>query len=216
MDVPHMPSLKNGCMNARVYKMLSLNYTDATNGAMNVQAILRMSLFAGAELSGDCITYDGGGAELVATVTSDGATTGGIGNQLTFYLQPDQSKWAFISDTTKSGTTTFGFEDKYIKIFDGTKDGTVTIGASWRKNRISYTPIAENRTTGREKGDSMWISDENWFSNTVGQRVRLAVRFGNHASNVTCAPRSLYCSTPVNNSGRSFVCRAQACVSITQ
>lgn len=216
MDVPNMPTLKKGCMNARVYKMISLNYTDATNGAMNVQAILRMSLFAGAELSGDCITYDGGGAELVATVTSDGATNGAVGNQLTFYLQPDQSKWAFISDRTKSGTTTFGFEDKYIKIFDGTKDGTVTVGGSWRKNRISYTPIAATRTTGRDKGDCMWISDENYFSNTVGQRVRLAVRFGFYASYSACAPRSLCCYYPVSISNRSFVCRAQACVSITQ
>jgi hypothetical protein len=213
MDVPTMPTLRQGSMNVRVYKIFPYTFTDATKGTVTTELRLRMSLYSGAELSGDIFVFGGGGAELVAT--TDNAKQGTYGNPVTFYLQPDQSKWIYSRTSQLTGDTLFGFEKTYVKIFDGNKDNIVTTNSSWRKNRISYSPFATGDSE-REKGDCMRIDDANWFSSIAGQRTRLAVRFGYDAHNSLCAPRSLYCGNPLNYSNRNRGCRPQARVSLMQ
>lgn len=201
-----MPTLRQGSMNVRVYKIFPYTFTDATKGTVTTELRLRMSLFSGAELSGDIFVYGGGGAELVATTVN--ATNGAYGNPVTFYLQPDPSKWIYSKTSQLTGNTLFGFENTYAKVFDGSKDNIVTTNSSWRKNRIPYSPFA-TINSDRGKGDCMYIDDANWYSTTAGQRTRLAVRFGNYAHNRNCAPRSLNCNNPLNNSNRNNGCRPQ-------
>ena len=213
MDVPTMPTLRQGSMNVKVYKIFPYTFTDATKGTVTTELRLRMSLFSGAELSGDIFVYGGGGAELVATTVN--AKQGTYGNPVTFYLQPDPSKWIYSRTSQLTGNTLFGFENTYVKVFDGSKDNIVTTNSSWRKNRIPYSPFA-TINSDRGKGDCMWIDDTNWFSTIAGQRTRLAVRFGDYARYRDCAPRSLHCINPLNNSNRNNGCRPQARVSIMQ
>ena len=217
MDVNGVDGLSKGYMNARVYKITSYNYTDATEGAMTCEFRLRMSLFAGAELSGDVLRYCGGGAELVATILAK-RDDNLYGNTINFWLQPDQSKWKKITTVTVANTSTkFGFEDSYIKLIDGDSAGIVTVSDGWRKNRFPYTPFAVDSSTGSSKGDSMFIQNNNWYNTSgVGQKTRLALRFGLSAAYGFCAPRSLICATAANYALLSSAGRAQARVSITQ
>lgn len=76
-----MPTLRQGSMNVRVYKIFPYTFTDATKGTVTTELRLRMSLYSGAELSGDIFVFGGGGAELVAT--TDNAKQGTYGNPVT-------------------------------------------------------------------------------------------------------------------------------------
>lgn len=215
MTVDGMTTPTDGQMNARVYKIMDYSYTDATDGRVDCEFNLRMSLYSGAMLAGDMFVYNGGGAELVAKTTN---TNGGsYGNAVGFWLETDQKKWKNINGVTIDGTAKFGFEDSYRNILplDG---NTVTKTCSWRRERTPYAPFA-NTSSSASRGDCMFIYDDNWYNTAkdgAGKLTRLALRFGLRANNDSCAPRSLYCNYAVSFSTRATAGRAQALVRITQ
>ena len=213
MGVDGVTSLSDGQMNARVYKVVDYSYTDNTDGRVDCEFILRMSLYSGAMLAGDVFVYSGGGAELVAKAVNINSAS--YGNPLGFWFESDQTKWKKITSVTIGETEKFGFEDSYKNIIplDG---NTITTQSSWRRNRIPYTPFAATNSS-RLLGDCFYLSDENWYNNSAAnKKSRLALRFGIYAHNGFCAPRSLFCARTCNYAARTYAGRAQALVRITQ
>lgn len=215
MTVDGMTAPLDGQMNARVYKVMDYGYTDATDGHVNCEFCLRMSLYSGAMLAGDVFVYDGGGAELVAKTTN--TTSDSYGNAVGFWLETDQKKWKNITGVTIDGTAKFGFEDSYRNILplDG---NTVTKNNSWRRERTPYAPFA-NTSSSASRGDCMYIYNDNGYNTAkdgAGKLTRLALRFGLIAAYDVCAPRSLRAASACNAATRYFAGRAQALVRRTQ
>lgn len=214
MAVDGMAAPADGQMNCRVYKVVDDGYTDDSDGAVEIQYRLRMSLYAGLTLAGDTYTYCGGGAELVVKAVS--IESAKYGNPVGFWLQPSQEDWKKISTANLDDeSASFGFEDPYINVLplDG---NTVTTQNGWRKDRIALTPFAVDSSSA-SKGDCMVVSNENYYNNSkVNRRTRLALRFGLSASHGGCAPRSLHCNSAASNGTRYIAGRAQARVSLTQ
>lgn len=214
MTAGSMTTPADGMLNARVYKIVEGSYTDDNDGEVDVEYRLRMSLYAGAMLSGDILVYCGGGAELVvkAQHTRDDDK---YDNPVAFWLQPSQKEWKRITSAQVAADATFGFEDSYLNLIadDGS---TVTVSNNWRKNRTGYTPFAVDNSS-KNKGDCMYIYNENWYdTGGSGKRTRLALRFGLNAYNGACAPRSLNCTYPASSSNRYGGGRAQTLVRLAQ
>lgn len=213
MTVDGMTTPADGQMNARVYKVIDTSYTDDKDGKVDIEFILRMSLYSGAMLAGDVFVYCGGGAELVAKAihTRDQAQ---YNNPVGFWLEIDQKKWKKVTSVTIGENDNFGFETSYKNLIplDG---NVVTKTNNWVKNRFPYTPFANDSSIGW--GDSMYIWNDNWYNTAGGnKKTRLALRFGFSAFYGFCAPRSLTASTVVSNSNRNNAGRAQALVRIAQ
>ena len=109
-------------------------------------------------------------------------------NYIGFYLEPNQSKWVNESAVSKNNLGTFGFEAVYGKI--GTF-GPPFLSDGHCKNRLGYIPykIADGGNL------SSWQCFYSWafpyWSSTLNQRVRIAVRLRGYAPLAGCSARYL-------------------------
>ena len=195
-NITGVKGLNDGVMNCKVYRKkigTCKGYKDAnTLATYDLELSLRMSLMHGMNVSGDVFAYLGGGCEMVGTnkVQTDGNynTEQLTKNYIDFYLEPNQSKWVNESGVSKNNLGTFGFEAVYGKI--GTF-GPPILSDGYCKNRLGHTPykIADGGNI------SSWQCFYSWafpyWSSTLNQRVRIAVRLRGHALYSYCSARYL-------------------------
>jgi hypothetical protein len=194
----------DGEMNAIVYKQMTFNIQgyDSAGNATDYELItnLRMSLFEGLNLSGDIWAYWGGGYEEVGTCTN--TAQGHHGDKVDIYLQTDQKKWLNETDVSKTNLGIFDFENQYPKIWSG-----ITLGDSFVKTRIPLTPWKSVNGGSISTGQCFYQFENNYWSNVINSRFRLAAFFRGNANNGVCSPRSMSadnaCSDTSPNRGGS-------------
>lgn len=195
-NITGVKGLNDGVMNCKVYRKkigTCKGYKDAnTLATYDLELSLRMSLMHGMNVSGDVFAYWGGGCEMVGTnkVQTDGNynTEQLTKNYIDFYLEPNQSKWVNESGVSKNNLGTFGFESTYGKI--GTF-GPPILSDGYCKNRLGHTPykIADGGNMGSWQCFYSWAFP--YWSSTLNQRVRIAVRLRGHAYVSRCSARFL-------------------------
>ena len=201
--------LADGYMNAIVYKVVPAEWQGYdTNGnavTWKMEANLRQGIIDGLTTSGDIQHYRGGGYEQVAT-NHFTSTTGQTGqNDMDLYIETDQRKWHSETVDNKLNLGVFDFEGQYEKV------GHLTnVVRGWLKKRVPHTPFYKMMGGQRNTYVSGYNSNENWYSSTVNQRIRLAVRLGGCASWGNAGSRILYAATsvglPHRNDGGSAQC----------
>ena len=205
--------LNDGEMNVRVYKRMSQTFTaydaDGAQQSWDVEVILRMSLMEGMNLSGDIFAYSGGGYEQVGTVKylQDTQRTG---NPVDIYIQPMQKQWVRETESSKNSLGMFGFEGSYMKIgtFENISDG-------YYKVRVPFSGWKKENGGNISQGECCYGWSNNYWGNTIDQRVRIAARFRGYASNGLCSPRILYANNAVTRAYRNYAGSAQALVGAT-
>ena len=194
--------LADGYMNAIVYKVVPADWQGYdTNGnavTWKMEANLRQGIIDGLTTSGDIYHYRGGGYEQVATnhFTSNTGQTGQ--NDMDLYIETDQRKWHSETVDNKLNLGVFDFEGQYEKV------GHLTnVVGGWLKKRVPHTPFYKMMGGQRNTYVSGFNSNENWYSSTVNQRIRLAVRLGGFASWGSAGSRSLSATSSVGYSSRA-------------
>lgn len=195
-NITGVKGLNDGVMNCKVYRKkigTCKGYKDAnTLATYDLELSLRMSLMHGMNVSGDVFAYWGGGCEMVGT--NKVQTVGNYNteqltkNYIDFYLEPNQSKWVNESAVSKNNLGTFGFEAVYGKI--GTF-GPPILSDGYCKNRLGHTPykIADGGNMGSWQSFYSWAFP--YWSSTLNQRVRIAVRLRGVAHYSKCSARCL-------------------------
>lgn len=185
MNVPGFAGLQDGDMNVRVYKVQS---ADVEGFNANKQAttfemefVFRMSLFNGANLSGDIWAYNGGGLEMVGTRKTSTMT----GQHIDVYLQPDQKQWHHDSTARKKIGETWDFEKTYLKVGE-----YETLGDSYTLERMSNSPVRIKKASNMSQGENYYMLDSYywWFNN---ERARMISLFRGKPTYSDCSPRYL-------------------------
>ena len=194
--------LADGYMNAIVYKVVPAEWqgydTNGNEVTWKMEANLRQGIIDGLTTSGDIQHYRGGGYEQVATnhFTSNTGQTGQ--NDMDLYIETDQRKWHSETVENKLNLGVFDFEDKYEKV------GHLTnVVNGWLKQRIPHTSFYKMMGGQRNTYVSGYNDNANWYSSTVNQRIRLAVRFGGYASWGSAGSRYLLANNSVRSTNRS-------------
>ena len=213
-NIPGVKGLADGVMNCKVYRKnigTCKGYKDAnTLATYDLELSLRMSLMHGMNVSGDVFAYWGGGCEMVGTnkVQTNGSYNAEqlLKNYIDFYLEPNQSKWVNESGVSKNNLGTFGFEAVYGKI--GTF-GPPILSDGYCKNRLGYIPykIADGGNLSSWQCFYSWAFS--YWSTTLNQRVRIAVRLRGAAYSSACSARFLYASRSASTTGVYFGVSAQ-------
>ena len=188
-NVTGVNGLADGEMNVRVYKLMKETisaFTPTGEAAdFDVEVILRMGLCGGMNLSGDVFAYWGGGYEQVGTCSVLNSESR-MNLPVDLYLQPDQTKWLKEDTVSKNDLGKFDFEKSYISL-----GRTVNLGDGYASDRHSYTPFKKAKGGGINTGECFYAWDNNYWSNTLNQRCRIASRFRGYSSNSYCSPRIL-------------------------
>lgn len=213
-NITGVKGLNDGVMNCKVYRKkigTCKGYKDAnTLATYDLELSLRMSLMHGMNVSGDVFAYWGGGCEMVGTnkVQTDGNynTEQLTKNYIDFYLEPNQSKWVNESGLSKNNLGTFGFESTYGKI--GTFGPPILLDG-YCKNRLGHIPykIADGGNLSRWQCFYSWAFP--YWSSTLNQRVRIAVRLRGFAAYSLCSARSLFAHASAAATGAGFGGSAQ-------
>lgn len=194
MNVPGFDGLQEGRMNTRVYKSIHKSevsaYKNKAATTFEVNVILRMSLFNGANLSGDIWAYNGGGLEIVGSCTVDPDNFDNpevnptVGNKIDIYVEPDQTKWHSETVISKNGLDqVFGFEALYRHVLE-----TTNLGTGYTLTREGFTPWKTNRASSMVQGECYYQIDENNWGQ-LNQRVRICSIF-------RCDSKFFYRSSP--------------------
>ena len=120
------------------------------------------------------------------------------------YIETDQRKWHSETVGDKLNLGVFDFEGKYEKV------GHLTnVVSGWLKQRVPHTSFYKMMGGKRNTYVSGFNSNENWYSSTVNQRIRLAVRLGGCASWGNAGSRYLVANLSVRATDRSYGGSAQ-------
>lgn len=225
MNVPGFDGLQEGRMNTRVYKLAHKSevsaYKDKAATNFEVDVILRMSLFGGANLSGDILAYNGGGLEIVGSCTVkpefnfddpefDPKFNPFVGNKIDIYVEPDQTKWHSETVISKNGLDqVFGFEALYRHILE-----TKNFGASNTLTREGFTPWKTAMASTNVQGECYYQVDENHWGQ-LNQRVRISSLFRCDSKSFNqCSTRFLLANQAASKVGSIFSGSAQALIEL--
>ena len=192
-NITGVKGLADGVMNCKVYRKkigTCKGYKDAdTLATYDLELSLRMSLMHGMNVSGDVFAYWGGGCEMVGTNKGDTSSAQLEKNYIDFYLEPNQSKWVNESVVSKNNLGTFGFEAVYGKI--GVFGPPILSGA-YCKKRLGNTPYKIADGGNMSSWQCFYSLANPYWSSTLNQRVRIAVRLRGYAYFAYCSARFLY------------------------
>lgn len=198
MNVPGFAGLQDGDMNVRVYKVQTADVEGFNKAGeattFEFELVFRMSLFNGANLSGDIFAYNGGGLEMVGTRETDAS----IGHHVDVYLQPDQKQWHHDSTARKNIGETWDFEKTYLKV--GEYD---TLGESYTLERMSNSPVRIKKASNMSQGENYYMWDNSYWANK-GQRARMKSLFRSRSDNASCSARYLYADSDVMATNRDY------------
>lgn len=201
MNVPGFAGLQDGDMNVKVYKVQTADVegfnTAKEATTFEFELVFRMSLFNGANLSGDIWTYNGGGLEMVFTKETDDTN----GHHVDVYLQPDQKQWHNDSTYIKNIGESWDFEKTYLKVGE-----YATLGDSYTLERMSNSPVRINKASNMSQGENYYMSDGIMRAyNTRGKRGRMGSMFRSNWNNIAnCSTRNLNANSDVMNTGDSY------------
>ena len=198
MNVPGFAGLQDGDMNVKVYKVQTADvegFNRAGEAAtFEFEFVFRMSLFNGANLSGDIWVYNGGGLDMVGTRETDANN----GHHVDVYLQPDQKQWHHDSTDRKSIGETWDFEKTYLKVGE-----YETLGGSYTLERMSNSPVRIKKASNMSQGENYYMWDS-YFGNK-GQRVRMKSLFRSGSSSANyCSVRTLDTNYSVLTEGLDY------------
>lgn len=185
MNVPGFAGLQDGDMNVKVYKVQTADVEgfnvagEATT--FEFEVVYRMSLFNGANLSGDIWKYNGGGLEMVGIREIDAMT----GHHVDVYLQPDQKQWHYDSTARKNIGETWDFEKTYIKVGE-----YETLGDNPTLERMSNSPVCIKAASNISQGENYYMGDNCHWANK-GQRSRVGSLFHSGSPYLRCSARTL-------------------------
>ena len=183
----------DGYMNARVYckKTETWQGFDANGNPQTytIEAILRQGVMDGVSTAGDIFHYRGGGYDMVATNhCTESKGQNGV-NDMDVYLMTDQRQWHSDKAYQKADLGEFDFEKTYEHVAHIDK---ITSGNM--KQRYAPSCIIKTGGMNRSTGVCAYSENSNWYANVLDIRVRVAVRFGGHAFDGSCAARSVIAS----------------------
>ena len=185
MNVPGFAGLQDGDMNVKVYKVQTADvegFNEAGEATtFEFEFVFRMSLFNGANLSGDIWAYNGGGLEMVGTRETDAKT----GHHVDVYLQPDQKQWHHDSTARKNIGETWDFEKTYLKVGE-----YETLGDSYTLERMSNSPVRIKKASNMSQGENYYMWDNCYWANK-GQRARMMSLFRSRSHDADCSARTL-------------------------
>ena len=183
------PTVADGYMNARVYKIVTGSFaaysdTEGTEETFTVECCLRTGLMLGCDMSGDIGPYWGGGCEMVGDCLTS-PSSNRYGHTIRMYIEPNQEKW--VNDDTISINIgqRFVFESRYK--FAGS---IVNRSNSYIRRRLPNTPFPVSSCGSLSKGECGYGYTQNSWG-TVGKRTRVGVRSGYYASNSALSARYL-------------------------
>lgn len=185
------PTLADGYMNCRVYKIVSGSFaaysdTEGTEETFAVECCLRTGLMLGCDMSGDIGPYWGGGCELVGECTANPSEQR-FGYTLTAYIEPDQTRWVnegtYNIDIGEKFAS--GFEDKYRHA-----GSMVTTANGYMRRRLPNTPLPAAMGGAYQKGECGYGYMSNYWG-TPGKKTRVGLRSGYHAYNSALSARYL-------------------------
>ena len=204
-------SLNDGEMNAVMYKRMSQTFAaydaEGLEQSWDVEAVLRVGLMQGMDVSGDVFAYWGGGYEQLGTCVKLQSESK-YGNPISLYLQPDQTKWEYETASTKNEGESFGFEGTYMKTGE-----TESLQNGYCLERVPYAAFKKSNGGGIGQGECFYSESDNNWSNVVGQKARIGARFRGYAHNGFCSPRRLYAYHAASFAYRYSAGSAQALVS---
>lgn len=205
-NVPGFDGLQEGRMNTRVYKLVNKSevsaYKDKAATTFEVNVILLMSLFNGANLSGDISAYNGGGLEIVGSCTVDPDNNDfndpefdpEVGNKIDIYVEPDQTKWHSETVISKDGLDqVFGFEALYRHVLE-----TTNLGGSYTLTREGFTPWKTAKASSLVHGECYCHLDDNGWGH-LNQRVRISSIFRGGSYYYNSSPRFMLADKDVSN-----------------
>ena len=209
MNVSDAKTLAQGYMNARVYKELTetINAWDASGGAVqyDVEVVLRMSLFGGANLCGDVYEYCQGGAECIGTCLVRQSTSK-EGNRYDAYIITDQRRWLY--DTTIAlGTGSAMIENSEYALSFGP---FTQVGDGNAKKRQSYTPVKTENGGDMSSWECFYGYTRNEWGDVINNRWRVALRFRGTAASPSSSPRLWYAYIAASYTSASTAGSAQA------
>ena len=185
MNVPGFAGLQDGDMNVKVYKVQTADVEGFNKAGeattFEFELVFRMSLFNGANLSGDIWAYNGGGLEMVGTRESDERT----GHHVDVYLQPDQKQWHYNSTVRIPIGETWNFEKTYLKVGE-----YETLGDSYTLERMSNSPVRIKKASSMSQGENYYMWDTGFVGNK-GQRARMSSLFRSRSEDANCSARVL-------------------------
>lgn len=191
MNVPGFAGLQDGDMNVRVYKVQSADVdgfnVDKQATTFEMEFVFRMSLFNGANLSGDIRAYNGGGLEMVGTKETYNAT----GHHVDVYLQPDQKQWHHDSTAIKKVGESWDFEKTYLKVGEYNN-----LGESYTLERMSNSPVRIKKASNMSQGENYYMEDTSFWAND-GQRGRLRSLFRSESDRSDCSARTMHSTSGV-------------------
>ena len=183
------PTVADGYMNARVYKIVTGSFaaysdTEGTEETFTVECCLRTGLMLGCDMSGDIGPYWGGGCEMVGDCLTS-PSSNRYGHTIRMYIEPNQEKW--VNDDTISINIgqRFVFESRYK--FAGS---IVNRSNSYIRRRLPNTPFPVSSCGSLSKGECGYGYTQNSWG-TVGKRTRVGVRSGYSAANSILSARYL-------------------------
>lgn len=198
MNVPGFAGLQDGDMNVKVYKVQTADvegFNEAGEATtFKFELVFRMSLFNGANLSGDIWVYNGGGLEMVGTRETYDVR----GHHVDVYLQPDQKQWHHDSTARKSVGESWTFEKTYLKVGE-----YETLGDSYTLERMSNSPVRIKKASNMSQGENYYMWDNCYWANN-GQRARMKSLFRNGSNNAYCSARALSATNDVLNTVVSY------------
>lgn len=223
MNVPGFDGLQEGRMNTRVYKYIQKTvsaYYDKAPHDFDMEVVHRMSLFNGANLSGDIFAYNGGGLEIVGSCTVDPDNIDWddpefdpeiqlVGNKIDIYVEPDQTKWHSEKVISKNGLDqVFGFEALYRHVLE-----TTNLGDSYTLTREGFTPWKTAKASTNVQGECYYQRDDNEWGH-LNQRVRISSLLRGDSTFYNCSYRFMLANQAASKVGTSFSGTAQALIEL--
>ena len=198
MNVPGFAGLQDGDMNVKVYKVQTADvegFNEAGEATtFEFEFVFRMSLFNGANLSGDIWAYNYGGLEMVGTRETDAIT----GHHVDVYLQPDQKQWHHDSTARKNIGETWDFEKTYLKVGE-----YENLGGSYTLERMSNSPVRIKEASNISQGENYYMWGDCHWANK-GQRARMESLFRSGAGSANCSARNLRANNDVLNTSVDY------------
>lgn len=185
---PRVKGVADGYLNARVYRKVTGEWQgyDASGNAQTytIEVVLRDGLMDGVSTAGDIFNHRGGGYEIVSEVLvhqSESRT----GYPTDIYIMPDQRKWHSERAWNKSNKGVFDFEKTYEKVGrqESTQSGWISKRYANSLTEVTVNGVNNIYVTG-------FNDNNNYFSDTIGDRVRKGTFCNGDACGVFCASRS--------------------------
>lgn len=207
-NVPNTTGIED--LNVIVYKVMSQTF-DAYNASkavtkFDVEVNLRMALVNGVSLCGNIWGYYGGGLEMVGTCKyPSSGSSHPTGNTVDLYFEQDQKKWHNETSISKDNLGKFAFESAYEHYGQ-----QITQGYGSILDYVSYNMFRTKKAVDIDHGACAYQWDENYWSSTVNQRVRIRALRRCSAHDWEAAPRTLHAyyavSATYRNHGGSCQC----------